>query len=106
LAVFKGHDAAVTCAALDAAGKRLVTAGLDRTVRVWDVRTGEELARLRWQNEFMQDVAFTPDGRRVVVRGPGLTQLWDLDILAVAQSRLPRTLTEEERRRYEIPVLK
>jgi WD40 repeat protein len=103
LAVFQGHEAAVTCASLDAAGKWLVTAGRDHTIRLWDVASSQELARLRWQPEDIQEVAFTPDGGRVVVRGTGLAHLWDLDILAAARRRLPRSLTEEERRRFEIP---
>jgi WD40 repeat protein len=101
--VMKGHTAAVTCAALDGKGERLVTASRDRTVRVWDVSRGQELARLSWHSDFFHDVAFTPDGRRIVIRGWGLTRLWDLDILAVARSRFPRSLTPLERERYELP---
>jgi WD40 repeat protein len=44
-------------------GGRLATAGGNR-VRVWDVRTGEELLRLSEQE--VSVVAFAPDGRHVV----------------------------------------
>jgi len=43
----RGHDGAVSGLAFDTDGRWLVTAGEDRTVRVWDPRTGSALAAIR-----------------------------------------------------------
>jgi WD40 repeat protein len=93
----------VTWAALDVGQQRLVTAGLDGTVRVWDVASCKELARLRWRHSRIEEVAFSPNGRHVIIRGRDVTRLWDLDILAAARARLPRHFTPAERERYEVP---
>ncbi len=43
---FKGHTAAITSLAFNAAGKNLLSASQDRSIRVWDVASGTE--RGRW----------------------------------------------------------
>src|SRR5262249_8150467 len=39
---FRGHTDRVSCVALSGDGKRLVSGGSDRTVRVWDAATGRQ----------------------------------------------------------------
>lgn len=41
--IFKGHKRAVTSTAILGRGKRIVSASLDGTVRVWDVRAGKSV---------------------------------------------------------------
>jgi WD40 repeat protein/serine/threonine protein kinase len=43
-------------------GDRLVTAGLDRTVKVWDVQTGKQLLALAGHRGHVGSVAYSPDG--------------------------------------------
>src|SRR5205085_178041 len=54
--------------------------GGDKTVRVWDARTGQELAALHGHTGQVTAVAFSPDGQHVLSReagaGKGLT--WDV----------------------------
>ena len=45
-AALQGHTDTVRCLLLDAAGGRCVSAGADASVRLWDLRTQRELARL------------------------------------------------------------
>lgn len=47
-------------------GKRLVSAGADETVRIWDVNEHRELAALRGHLSEINCVAVTPDGRTIV----------------------------------------
>jgi WD40 repeat protein len=50
-------------------GKRLATASR-KTVKVWDAQSGQELLTFRGADERFfnfNSVAFTPDGRRLVV---------------------------------------
>jgi WD40 repeat protein len=47
-------------------GKRIVTASDDKTARVWDAATGEEVAVLRGHEGGVRSAAFGPDGKRIV----------------------------------------
>ncbi|MFN2628750.1 MAG: hypothetical protein ABR569_08965 [Gaiellaceae bacterium] len=59
-------------------GKFVVTAGTDDgMVRVWDWRTRRVLADLQANGTGLDDVAFSPDGTRVVTAGDdGLARIW------------------------------
>ncbi len=46
LAVLKGHTDQLTSAAFSADGKRLLTASLDGTARIWDAASGAQLVRI------------------------------------------------------------
>jgi WD40 repeat protein len=59
----RGHTADLTVAHFSPDGSRIVTAANDRTVRVWDARTGRELLSLTGFSEGVRCVAFSPDGK-------------------------------------------
>src|SRR5262249_25967711 len=61
--VLKGHAAGVRWAAFSADGKRIVTASVDRTARLWDAATGRPIsAPLIGHEGQVWRVAFSPDG--------------------------------------------
>ena len=43
-------------------GSVLASASWDRTVRLWDVKTGEQKGTLTGHTEMVESVAFSPDG--------------------------------------------
>jgi WD40 repeat protein len=74
-----GHDLKVNALALSPSGKLLATASDDRTVRLWDVHTGRQLARLRGHRGAVHLLAFSPDGGTLVSASQDATALvWDV----------------------------
>jgi WD40 repeat protein len=64
---FGGHTAPVARFAFAPDGKRMATVAADRAARVWDLATGQTVARLPLPPGGASDVAFTPDGKTLVV---------------------------------------
>jgi WD40 repeat protein len=89
---FEGHAGQVNCLAVSADSRRLLTGGLDGTVRLWDVANGKTLQEFKDQPGGVWCVALSPDGKRALssagmlqqdgkwVRGSDFTVvLWDLE---------------------------
>ena len=63
--VFEGHTFSVNDVDVSRDGSRLVSCSSDKTVRVWDVASGEEVFTLKHARR-VWGVALTPDGAHVV----------------------------------------
>jgi WD40 repeat protein len=98
------HGAIVLRVAFNHDGTLLATASFDRLAKVWDVRTGEEVATFFGNNGDVFSVAFSPEGNQLATAGAdGTIRTYTLridDLIAQAKSRLTRSLTEEECRKY------
>ena len=62
----RGHSDEVHGMAVSPDGKRIVSGSADKTVKVWDSATGEEVATLRGHSDGVISVAFSPDGKRII----------------------------------------
>jgi hypothetical protein len=58
-------------------GERLATSSDDRTVVLWDLRTGKEQLTFRVDGPYYNVRAFSPDGSRVAVADLKALALWD-----------------------------
>jgi WD40 repeat protein/serine/threonine protein kinase len=77
--VLAGHKGPLTAVDISADGKWILTGSLDRTARLWDAETGQELLQLVGHEDAVLDVVFTPDGRYAVSGSKDRTaRIWDL----------------------------
>ncbi|MGD1715369.1 caspase family protein, partial [Dapis sp. BLCC M172] len=71
------HQADVKAVALSSDGKTIATAGSDNTARLWDAKTGKELATLLHQ-DIVWAVTFSSDGKTIATASSDNTaRLWD-----------------------------
>lgn len=77
---FKGHTGPILCLALSADGKKVLSGGQDRTIRIWDAGSGKELAKLEGHSEAVAGVAFSRDGKNVLSGSHDRTlRFWDAE---------------------------
>lgn len=74
---FKGHKSWCRTAAFNSIGDKIVTAGLDKTARVWDVKTGKVLYTFNHDAE-VRSAIFSPDGAQVLTISQGKARVWRL----------------------------
>ena len=66
-----GHTAVAFDVAFSPNGTRLATASFDKTAKVWEVTSGQEVRILAGHTDWVYDVAFSPDGPHLA------TASWD-----------------------------
>ena len=74
----EGHADQVLAVAVDGAGSRALTGGLDATARLWDLATREAEAPWRGHDGAVTAVAFAGSGRAVSAGRDRTVRLWDL----------------------------
>jgi WD40 repeat protein len=73
----RGHTGNVTSVCFSPDGRRLATASSDKTVKVWDTRTGQELLTVRGHTDAVNSVCFSPDGQRLATASSDKTvKVW------------------------------
>jgi WD40 repeat protein len=76
---FAGHTAPVLIVAVSADGKRALSGGRDRTIRVWDLEGRRLLLALEGHTDAVTGLSFSPDGRHFVSGSLDKTvRLWGL----------------------------
>ncbi|WP_197446574.1 WD40 repeat domain-containing serine/threonine protein kinase [Tautonia plasticadhaerens] len=99
--VLRGHTDLVFGLASSPDGRRLATGSWDRTVKLWDTRTGEEVFTLVGHTAGVTSVAFSPDGGRLASGSIDRT-------LRIWETRLPSADALSRRgaeSRVEVPEL-
>jgi hypothetical protein len=83
-------------AAFSPDGRLLTYAGMDNALHIWNVATGEQMARFEGHSGVLAGVAFAPNGRSVTTASSDTTALiWDVGGLSARAGVPPRNLDEE-----------
>src|SRR5262249_32212047 len=66
-----------------AAGDKIVSAGGDHTIRIWDQKTGRELRHIEVErennNNFVVHVSVSPDGKTLALPFNGELRFWEME---------------------------
>lgn len=74
-----GHNGHTNAITIFPDGRRCLSASSDRTLRVWDMDTGEQLLVLQGHTDRVKACAVTPNGRRAISTSTDSTlRIWDL----------------------------
>ena len=79
LRTLKGHSNSVNAIAVTADGKRAISGSWDKTLKVWDLTTRNELFTLTGHSQRVKAVAVTADGKRAISGSSDSSlKVWDL----------------------------
>lgn len=77
---FRGHSKEILDMAFTSDGMYLVSGSVDRSVRLWDVKTGREIRKYIGHTGAVTSIAVTPDDRQILSADTaGNIRLWDLN---------------------------
>ncbi len=81
LRTLEGHMSLVTSIAVDGERRTLASAGIDGTIRLWDLDSGSERSRMRAvAGRHVRSLSFAPGGRQLAtVSDTGTVRFWDVE---------------------------
>ena len=104
-----GHSQLVATAIFSPDGRHVLTASPDKTARIWDAETGQQLA-VFLHPDSVNAAAYSADGSRVVTASDDtLVRVWDARVPSLESqiewvtAAMPEVLAPDERFRFGLP---
>lgn len=77
---FRGHRDVIHAVDIDLEGQRAVSASSDRTIKLWDLRTGAQLRTFKGHRDLVHTIAFTKNGKFAISGSDDLSlKVWDIE---------------------------
>jgi WD40 repeat protein len=75
-----GHSHGVSSVVISSDGKRIISGCRDKTIKIWDAESGQELRTLKGHKNWVTSVAISPDGQRIISGSWDETvKIWDAE---------------------------
>ena len=95
----KGHRDQIRSAVFGPDGTKIVSASVDKTVKIWDVENGECLRTLKGHRDWICSAVFSPDGTKIVSASRDKTvKIWNVKFLCI--NFLQRKRDTQEKTEY------
>jgi WD40 repeat protein len=76
--ILRGHRNSVASTTWSPDGQRIVSSSWDKTVRIWDAKSGQSLMELKGHTDPIRSAAWSPDGQKIVSASEDKTlRIWD-----------------------------
>jgi WD40 repeat protein len=75
---FIGHSNSVLSVAISPDGQTLASGSDDKTIKIWNLSTGQEIRTLTGHSNSVQSVAISPDGQTLASGSGENTKIWNL----------------------------
>ncbi len=79
LKTFRGHKDTVRSLAFSPGGEKILSAGSDLSIRLWDTATGTEMMTFVGHQSTVREAMISPNGKQVISSGSdNTTRMWDI----------------------------
>ncbi|MEG3863741.1 SMI1/KNR4 family protein [Microcoleus sp. herbarium12] len=89
---FRGHSDSVYTIAFNPDGQTLASGGADRTIKIWDLKTGQEIYTLTEHTDAVVSLIASPDGKTLLSGSADTTiKIWNLSTSQVIHTLIGHT---------------